>query len=164
MRIAATGAALEPAAVVRAVGSDAIVAAEGSSTDRRTFGIGGAGTAKRDIAAAWAAVDRAANAVAAFETAAAGGSARAPATFVAATVQRTVASDAVVGAEDGTAVLAALGGCGADAAQPDRSARAAAGATDAVGADEPAAAVALLLAVAPFIVAAVERSVAVVTI
>ncbi len=63
------GAALESAAVETAVAIDAVVTAEGGSTDGSALRVGRAGPAEGDVAATQAAANRLTNALGAIEPA-----------------------------------------------------------------------------------------------
>ena len=161
MATSAAGAAFEAAAVETAVAIDAVTAAEGSSADCRALGIGRTGSAEGDISTAETATDRATDAPTTVEPATTLGPSGAATPFVAATVQRTIAGDSVVIAEDGSAHLATFAGMGALPAESDGPAAATRGSADSVRAEEATAANGVPITPAAVVVTAVEGAIGV---
>jgi hypothetical protein len=108
MTASTAGAALEAAAVETAVAVDAVVAAEGGSADRRALRVSRARPAEGDVAATEAATNRLTDAASTIEPTATLGSGGAATAFIAAAVQRTIAGDPIVVAEDRSSDLAAF--------------------------------------------------------
>ncbi len=161
MAAIAAGATLEAAAVETAVAINAVVAAEGSSADGGALRIGRARAAQGDIAAATAAAYRLTDAASAVESATTLRSSGAAATFITAAVQRTIAGDPVVIAEDGSSRLAAFARIGALPAEPDRPAVTTRGSADSVGAEQATTADGISITPAAAVVAAVQDAVGV---
>ena len=161
MAASAAGAALEAAAIETAVAIDAIIAAERSSADGSALGIGRARPAEGDVSTAETATDRATDALTTVEPATTLGSSGAATTFVAAAVQRTIAGDPVVIAEDGSSHLAAFAGMGALPTEPDGAAATTRGSAGSVGAEQPTAADGVPITPAAVVVAAVEGAIGV---
>ena len=108
MAASSAGAALEAATVETAVAVDAVVAAEGGSADRRALRVSRARPAEGDVAATEAATNRLTDAASTIEPTATLGSGGAATAFIAAAVQRTIAGDPIVVAEDRSSDLAAF--------------------------------------------------------
>ena len=161
MAASAACATLEAATVETAIAVDAVVAAEGGSADRRALRVGRARPAEGNIAATSAAADRLTDALSAIESAATLRSSGATAALIAAAIQRTVAGDPVVVAEDGSAHLAAFTRMGALPPEPNGPAVAARGSADSARAEEATAADGIAIARAASVVAAVEDAVGV---
>lgn len=161
MATSAAGAAFEAAAVETAVGINAVVAAEGGSADRCALRVGGACAAEGDVAAPPAATNRLADAAGTIESAATLRSSGAAAALIAAAVERTIASDPIVVAENGSSRLAAFAGIGALAAESDGSTTTSGGSADPVRAAQTAAADGVTIAPAAVIVTAVQDTVGV---
>lgn len=159
MAASATGAALEAAAVETPVAVDAVITAEGRSADRRALRVGRARPTERDVSAAETATDRATDALTAVEAAATLGSGGAAAAFIAAAVQRTVAGDPVIVAENGSSHLAAFAGVGTLTAKSDGAATTSRGSADSIRAAQPAAADGVPVAPAAIVVAAVQDAI-----
>jgi hypothetical protein len=155
------GATFETAAVETPVAIDAVVAAEGSPANRRALRVCRARPAEGDIAATQTAADRLANASGTIETATTLGSSRAAATFVAAAIQRTVAGDPVVIAEDRSSHLAAFARLGALPTESDGAATTTRGSADSIRADQATAADDVAITRAAIVVAAVQDAVGV---
>src|SRR5215213_6454853 len=94
------GATLEAAAVETAVSVDAVVAAEGGPADRRALRVSRARPTEGDVAATQAATNRLTDALRAIEPATTLGTRGATAALIPAAVQRTIAGDPIVVAED----------------------------------------------------------------
>ena len=124
MAAGAADAALEAAAVETAVAVDAVVAAEGCSADRRALRISRARPAESDVAATQADTNRLTDALRTIEPTATLGSSGAAAALKTAAVQRTIAGDPVVVAENRAPNLAAFACVGALATEPDGAAAA----------------------------------------
>jgi hypothetical protein len=159
MATGAAGAALEAAAIETAVTIDAVIAAEGSPADRGALRIGGAGAAEGDTAAAETTADWLTDAAGAVEPATTLRSGRTATTLKAAAVQRTVAGDPIVIAEDGATDLAAFARVGALPAEPNGPAATTRGAADSVRAEQTTAADDIPIAPAAVVVAAVEDAI-----
>ena len=108
MAASTAGAALKAAAVETAVAVDAVVAAEGGSADRRALRVSRARPAEGDVAATEAAANRLTDALHTIEPATTLGSSGTAAALIAAAVQRTIAGDPIVVAEDRSSHLAAF--------------------------------------------------------
>jgi hypothetical protein len=161
MAASAAGATLEAAAIETAVAIDAIIAAERSSADRSALGIGRTRPAEGDISTAKTATNRATDTLTTVEPTTTLCSSRAATTFVAAAVQRTVAGDPVVIAEDGSSHLAAFAGLGALPTEPDGAAATTRGSASSVRAEQPTAADGVPITPAAVVVAAVEGAIGV---
>ena len=161
MAASAASAAFEAATVQTAVAFDAGVPTEGRSTDRRAFRVGRACATESDVSTAATAADRATDALTTIEPAAALGSSRAATTFIAAAVQRSIAGNAIVVAEDGPSGLAAFARTRALPAQADGPAVPAPGTADSTHAEQAATADGVPIAPAAAVVAAVEHAVGV---
>ena len=159
MATSAAGAALEAAAVETAVAINAVIATEGRSTGCRALSIGRACPAEGDIAASSARADRATDTLGTIEPATTLGSRGAAAAFVATAVQRTIAGDPIVIAEDRSAHLAAFARMGTLSAEPDGPAVTTRGSTDSVRAAQPAATDRVSITPAAVVVAAVQDAV-----
>jgi hypothetical protein len=155
----AAGATLEAAAVETAVAIDAVVAAEGGSADRRALRVGRTRPAEGDIAATPAATNWLTHALGTIEPATTLGPSRAATALIAAAVQRTVAGDPVVVAENRSAHLAAFAGMGALAPEPDGAAATARGSAGSIRAEQATAADGVAITRAAIVVAAVEDAV-----
>jgi hypothetical protein len=131
MTASTAGAALEAAAVETAVAVDAVVAAEGGSADRRALRVSRARPAEGDVAATEAATtNRLTDTASTIVPTATLGSSGAAATLITAAVQRTIAGDSIVVAEDRAPYLAAFARMGALPTEPDGAAAAARGSAD----------------------------------
>ena len=161
MAPSAAGAAVEAAAVETAVAINAVVAAEGRSADRCALSVGGTCTTEGNIAAPSATANRLADAAGAIEPAATLRSSGAAATFIAAAVERTIAGDPIVVAEDGPSRLAAFASISALAAETDGPATTIRGSADSVRAAQTAAADRVTVAPTTVIVTAVQNAVGV---
>jgi hypothetical protein len=161
MAASAAGAAFEAAAIETAVAIDAVIAAEGSSADCRALGISRTGPAEGDISTAETACDRATDTPTTVEPAATLRSGRAAATLIAAAVQRTIAGNPVVIAEDRSSHLAAFAGMRALPTEPDGPATTTRGSAGSVGAEQPTAADGVPITPAAVVVAAVEDAIGV---
>jgi hypothetical protein len=161
MAASTAGAALEAAAVETAVTIDAVVAAEGGTADRRALRVSRARPAEGDIAATEAATNRLTDTASAIEPTATLGSSGAAATLIAAAVQRTIAGDSVVVAENRAPHLAAFARMGALPTKPDGAAAAARGSADPICAEQTTAADLVAIAPATIVVAAVQDAVGV---
>lgn len=159
MATGAAGAALEAAAVQQSVAIDTVVAAEGSSANGGALRIGRARAAEGDIAAATAAADWLTDTAGTIESATALGSCRAATTLVTAAVERSIARDPIVIAEDRAPDLAAFARVGTLPAQPNGPAAATRGAADSVRAEQTTAADGIPIAPAAVVVAAVQGAV-----
>ena len=159
MAAIAAGAAVEAAAVETPVTVDAIVAAERGSADRRALSVGRAGPAEGNIAATPAAANRSAHALGTIEPAAALGPGRAATALKAAAVQRPIAGDPIVVAENGSSNLAAFTRVGTLPAEPDGPTVTARGAADAIRTEQTTAADLVSIARTAIVVAAVEGAV-----
>ncbi len=161
MTASAAGATVEAAAIETAIAFDTVTTAEGRPTDRCALRIGSARAAEGDVSTAETATDRATDALTTIEPATTLGSSRAATALEAAAVQRTVAGDPVVIAEDGSTRLAAFARVGALPAKPNGSAIAARGATDAIRAAQTTATDGIPITPAAVVVAAVQDAVGV---
>ena len=161
MAAGAAGATLEAAAVETAVAIDAVVAAEGGSADRRALRVGRARPAEGDIAATSTATNRLTDTLGAIETATTLGSSRAATALIAAAVQRAIAGDPIVVAEDRASHLAAFARLGALPTEPDGAAAATRGSADSIRAEQTTAADGVSIARAAIVVAAVQDAVGV---
>jgi hypothetical protein len=153
------GAALEAAAVETAVGVDAVVAAEGGSTNRRALGVRCARPTKGDIAATEAATNWLTDALSTIEPATTLGPSGAAAALIAAAVQRTIAGDPIVVAENRSSHLAAFAGTGALTTKPDGATATAGGPAGPVRAEQASAANGVAVAGAAIVMAAVQDAV-----
>ncbi len=161
MTASAAGAALEAAAIETAVAIDAVIAAERRSANRGALRIGCARATKGDVATAETATDRATDALTTIEPATTLGSSRAATTLITAAIQRTVARDPIVIAENGSSDLAAFARVGALPAEPDGPAVAARRTADSIRAAQPAATDRVSITPAAVVVAAVEDTIGV---
>jgi hypothetical protein len=155
------GAALEAATIKTAVAIDAVVAAEGGSTDCRALRIGRARPTKGDIATTQAASNGLTDATSAIEPAAALRSRGAATALVTAAVQRTIAGNPIVVAENRAARLAALARLGTLPTEPDGPAIATRSSADSVGAAQTTAADGVPITPAATVVTAVQDAVGV---
>ena len=159
MSASTAGATLEAAAVETAVGVDAVVAAEGGSTDRRALCVSRARPADGDVATTEATTtNRLTDAASTIEPTATLRSSGAAATLIAAAVQRTIAGDSIVVAEDRAPYLAAFARLGALPTKPDGAA-AARGPADSIRAEQTTAADLASIAPATIVVTAVQDAV-----
>jgi len=161
MATSAAGATLEAAAVETAVAINAVVAAEGGSTNRCALRVGRACAAEGDIAAPSAAANRLADTAGTIESAATLRSSGAATTLIAAAVESTVTGDPIVVTEDGPSRLAAFAGLGALAAETDGATTTTRGTADPVRAAQTAAADGVTITPAAVIVTAVQNAVGV---
>ncbi len=159
MAASTAGAALEAAAVETAVTIDAVVAAEGGTADRRALRVSRARPAEGDIAATEAATNRLTDTASAIEPTATLGSSGAAATLIAAAVQRTIAGDSIVVAENRSSDLGAFARMGALPTEPDGAATAASGSADPIRAEQTTAADLVAIAPATIIVATVQGAI-----
>jgi hypothetical protein len=158
MAASTAGAAHEAAALETAVTIDAVVAAEGGTADRRALRVSRARPAEGDIAATEAATNRLTDTASAIEPTATLGSSGAAATLIAAAVQRTIAGDSIVVAENRSSDLGAFARMGALPTEPDGAA-AASGSADPIRAGQTTAADLIAIAPATVVVAAVQDAV-----
>jgi hypothetical protein len=160
MTASTAGAALEAATVETAVAVDAVVAAEGGSTDRRALRVSRARPAEGDVAATEAATtNRLTDTASTIEPTATLGSSGAAATLITAAVQRTIAGDSIVVAEDRAPDLAAFARMSALPTEPDGAAAAARGSADPIRALQTTAADFVAIAPATIVVAAVQGAI-----
>ena len=159
-----TCSAFEAAAVQRPIPFESVIAAEGRATLGRALGIRGAPATEGDVAAALTAANRGTDPVGAIQPPTTLRPDRAASALVTAAVECTVAGDAIVGAEDSAAGLAALAGRRALAAKPDGPARSFTAGAGAVEAHQTAAADDVPVARAASVVAAIERPIGVDTV
>jgi len=159
MAACAASAALETAAVETTVGIDAVIAAEGGSANCRALRVSCARPTKGDIAAAQAATNRLTDAFSTIEPATTLGPSRAAAALIAAAVQRTIAGEPIVVAENRSSHLAAFAGLGALTTEPNGATAAASGSAGPVRTEQTTAADLVSIARAAIVMAAVQDAV-----
>lgn len=155
------GAALEAAAIETAVAVDPVVAAEGGSADGSAFRVGRARPAESNVAATQAAADRLTDTLGAVEPATTLRSGGAAASLVTAAVQRTIAGDAIVVAENGPSDLAAFTRLSALPTEADGAATTTRGAANSVHAEQATTADGVSITPATVVVAAVQETIGV---